>query len=127
MVLEANKAWHVGTENPYTIGLEHEGYVNTGSWYTTAMYNSSAALVKDICNSGYGINPLRTGFWPWLPTTHYNSSGIPGSCTKIKGHQHYPNQTHTDPNQYWNWDRYYKLVNSPYTITATYTASSGTF
>ncbi|MCX8143191.1 MAG: N-acetylmuramoyl-L-alanine amidase [Bacteroidia bacterium] len=128
MVLEADKAWHVGTENPYTIGIEHEGYMNTGyNWYTTAMYNSSAALVKDICNSGYGINPLRTGFWPWLPTTNYSSSGIPGSCTKIKGHQHYPNQTHTDPGQYWNWDRYYKLVNSPYTITATYTASSGTF
>ena len=128
MVLEANKAWHVGTENPYTIGLEHEGYLSTGyNWYTTAMYNSSAALVKDICNSGYGINSLRTGFWPWLPTTNYNTSNIPGSCTKIKGHQHYPNQTHTDPGQYWNWDRYYKLINAPYTITSTYTASSGTF
>ncbi|GIV30146.1 MAG: hypothetical protein KatS3mg028_1212 [Bacteroidia bacterium] len=127
MVLEANKAWHVGTENPYTIGLEHEGYISSSSWFTTAMYNSSAALVKDICNSGYGINPLRTGFWPWLPTTHYNASSIPGSCTKIKGHQHYPNQTHTDPGQYWDWNRYYKLVNQPYTITATYTASSGNF
>ncbi len=127
MVLESNKAWHVGTENPYTIGLEHEGYVSQASWFTTAMYNSSAALVKDICNSGYGINPKRTGFWPWLATTHYNQSGIPGSCTKIKGHQHFPNQTHTDPGQYWNWDLYYKLINSPYTITTTYTVSSGTF
>lgn len=128
MVLEADKAWHVGTENPYTIGLEHEGYMATGyNWYTTAMYNSSSALVKDICNSGYGISPLRTGFWPWLPTTNYSSAGIPGSCTKIKGHQHYPNQTHTDPGQYWDWNRYYKLINSPYTITATYTASSGSF
>ncbi len=128
MVLEANKAWHVGTENPYTIGLEHEGYMATGyNWYTTAMYNSSAALVKDICNSGYGISPLRTGFWPWLPTTNYNQSSIPGSCTKIKGHQHYPNQTHTDPGQYWNWDRYYKLINSPYSITTTFTAATGSF
>lgn len=128
MVLEADKAWHVGTENPYTIGIEHEGYMATGyNWYTTAMYNSSSALVKDICNSGYGISPLRTGFWPWLATTNYNSAGIPGSCTKIKGHQHYPNQTHTDPGQYWDWNRYYKLINSPYTITATYTTSSGTF
>ena len=127
MVLEANKAWHVGTENPYTIGIEHEGYMATGyNWYTIAMYSSSAALVRDICNSGYGISPRRTGFWPWLATTHYNRSGIPGSCTKIKGHQHYPNQTHTDPGQYWNWDLYYKLINNTYT-PITYTANSGNF
>ncbi len=127
MVLEANKAWHVGTENPYTIGLEHEGYLSTGyTWYTTAMYNSSAALVRDICTSGYGISPVRTGFWPWLATTQYNTANIPGACTKIKGHQHYPNQTHNDPGQYWNWDRYFKLVNNTYTV-ATYTATTGNF
>ncbi len=127
MVLEANKGWHVGTENPYTIGFEHEGYIATGyNWYTTAMYISSADLARDITNSGYGINPLRTGFWPWLSTTNYSSAGIPGACTKIKGHQHYPNQTHTDPGQYWNWDRYYKLINNTYT-PVTYTTSSGNF
>ncbi|HTA63056.1 MAG TPA: N-acetylmuramoyl-L-alanine amidase, partial [Bacteroidia bacterium] len=37
MVLEANKAWHVGSENGYTIGIEHEGYVAQTGWYTTAM------------------------------------------------------------------------------------------
>ncbi len=126
MVLESNKAWHVGTENGYTIGIEHEGYQSQQGWYTTAMYTASAGLVADICSSGYGINPIRTGFWPWLPSTYYNQSSIPGSCCKIKGHQHYPNQTHTDPGPNWDWDYYYKLIN-PMPAPTVYTAASGTF
>jgi len=127
MVAEADKAWHVGSENPYTIGFEHEGYASQTGWYTVAMYTASAALSSDICvNSGYGINPVRTGFWPWLATTYYNVSGIPGSCCKIKGHQHYPNQTHTDPGPNWNWDYYYKLINNSTTAT-TLTTATGNF
>lgn len=57
MVCEADKGWHVGSENAYTIGIEHEGYIADASWYTSAMYNASAAIVRDIINSGYGINP----------------------------------------------------------------------
>lgn len=111
MVDEADKAWHVGSENPYTIGYEHEGYVSDPSWYTTAMYTSSADLSRDIVNSGYGINPLRTYFGA-------SSSGTNtlGGCTKIKGHQHYPNQSHTDPGINWDWERYYQLINSNPTI-----------
>jgi PKD repeat protein/N-acetyl-anhydromuramyl-L-alanine amidase AmpD len=117
MVLEANKAWHVGSANPYTIGYEHEGYVSDPSWYTTAMYNSSADLSRDVTQSGYGINPLRTYYGP-------SSSGgnVLGSCTRIKGHQHYPNQSHTDPGINWDWERYYKLINNnppQTTITST--------
>ena len=119
MVLEANKAWHVGNANPYTIGYEHEGYVSDASWYTTAMYNSSAALSRDICNSGYGINPKRTYH-------KASSSGVNvlGDCVKIKGHQHYANQTHTDPGINWDWERYYKLINPAGTPTS-YTAATG--
>ena len=62
MVLEANKAWHVRNENPYTIGTEMEGYISSASWYTEAVYTSHSNLVRDVCNSGYGINPLRTLF-----------------------------------------------------------------
>ena len=121
MVLEANKAWHVGSENPYTIGYEHEGYVSNASWYTTAMYNASAAISRDVCTSGYGINPLRTYFGA-------SSSGTNtlGNCTKIKGHQHYANQTHTDPGINWDWERYYKLINNNPTTT-TQTTASGNF
>lgn len=112
VVLESNKAWHVGSENPYTIGMEHEGYVNNPAWYTVAMYQSSADVVRDITQSGYGISPLRTAYFPWAPTTNYNASSIPGSCVKIKGHQHFPNQSHTDPGANWDWDYYYKLINN---------------
>ena len=119
MVLESGKAWHVGTENPYTIGFEHEGYRNQDGWYTVAMYTSSADLARDIVNSGYGINPLRA----------YNGPGCNdictlGSCIKVKGHQHYPNQNHNDPGPKWNWYYYYNLINNNPAIT-TITATSG--
>ena len=37
--------------------------------------------------------------------------GGEGACVKIRGHQHYPDQSHTDPGPYWNWNYYYKLIN----------------
>ncbi len=107
MVLEQHRAWHVGSHNTYTIGIEHEGYQAQQGWYTTAMYTASANLVKDICSSGYGISP----------TTCYNGPSCNGICTlstsyKIKGHQHYSGQTHNDPGPNWNWYTYYSLINN---------------
>ncbi len=121
MVLEADKAWHVGSENPYTIGYEHEGYVDDPSWYTEAMYQSSADLSKDICNSGYGILPYRTFYGD--ATVGLNTLG---ACTHIKGHQHYPNQSHTDPGINWNWEHYYRLINDTYSVT-TLSSANGSF
>jgi N-acetyl-anhydromuramyl-L-alanine amidase AmpD len=120
MVLEEDKGWHVGSENPYTIGYEHEGFVDNPAWYTEAMYQSSADLSRDIVNSGYGISPLRTFYGD--ATVGINTLG---GCTKIKGHQHYPNQTHTDPGINWDWEKYYKLINNTYTPNVI-TSSSGT-
>lgn len=101
MVREYNKAWHIGSENPYTLGTEHEGYVSTSSYYTTAMYNSSGALTKDMCAS----NKIDC-------STCYSgtSQGELSNSYKVKGHQHYANQTHTDPGQYWSWSKYKSLV-----------------
>lgn len=121
MVLESSKAWHVGSENGYTIGIEHEGYNNVATWYTTAMYTQSAALVVDICNSGYGINSLRCYNGPSC-----SGSCVLGGCVKIKGHQHYPNQTHNDPGPYWDWYKYYDLINSTPAVTTLNTVA-GTF
>lgn len=123
MVYEADKAWHIGSENPYTLGIEHEGYNNNAAWYTNAMYNASALLVKDMCADN-GINPLRTYYGPGCSGTTAQC-GL-GGCTKVKGHQMYPNQTHNDPGPFWNWDKYYRLINNTYTLT-TYTVSSGSF
>lgn len=105
MVREYNKAWHVGSENPYTIGIEHEGFVSQTGWYTTAMYSSSASLVKDIC-AGNNIDPKTCYNGPSSSSVQVLSSSI-----KIKGHQHFPNQTHTDPGINWNWPYYYGLIN----------------
>lgn len=106
MVLEAKKAWHVASENPYTIGYEHEGYVSNAAWYTQALYEGSANLSKDIINSSYGIIGKRTYDGPSSSVTN-----VLGACIKIKGHQHFPNQTHTDPGVFWNWEKYYQLIN----------------
>ena len=86
------------------LGIEHEGYVNNASWYTTAMYNASAALTRHFC-SRWGINCA----------TAYNGSAHSGvvvlsSSIKVKGHQHFPNNTHTDPGINWDWRRYYGLL-----------------
>jgi PKD repeat protein/N-acetyl-anhydromuramyl-L-alanine amidase AmpD len=118
MVYEADKGWHVGSANPYAIGIEHEGYVDNPAWYTVSLYTSSADLCKDITQSGYGINPLRTYFGP--ASTGLNTLG---ACTKIKGHQHFPSQSHTDPGINWDWEYFYQLINDNPTITTLSTAS----
>ncbi len=130
MVLEADKAWHVGSENPYSIGYEHEGYVEQTGWYTMPMYQSSADLTRDICQA-YGINPERMFFRDTLDNgtaLDFDIHTLAGAtyCTKIAGHQHLPNQTHSDPGPNWVWDTYYKLVNNTPVIT-TLTSASGSF
>src|SRR3546814_10763289 len=49
MVREYNKAWHVRSHNPHSIGIEHEGYISNPDWYTSAMYNTSAAITRQSC------------------------------------------------------------------------------
>lgn len=118
VVSESDRAWHVGSENSYTIGIEHEGYVNDSSWYTAAMYNSSADLVSDIVNRGnYGINPHST--------YRGTAQTVINSCYRIKGHIHFPNQTHTDPGIYWDWNFYHYLINNPLYASAVYADCNG--
>lgn len=136
MVREQDKAWHVGSENSYTIGIEHEAYGNVASFFTTAMYQSSADLVRDICRRHPNIDPHAMFYRDTLDdgtalNTGLHSFGGYTACTQIRGHQHYPNQTHTDPGPYWDWNYYYKLVNNtPNVVTTswlsgTYTDSGG--
>jgi hypothetical protein len=89
MVAEKDTAWHVRTENPYTVGIEHEGWVDQPSWFTDAMYRSSAALTRDIADR----------------------RGIPKDRAHIRGHNEMPNNDHTDPGPNWNWTYYMQLVN----------------
>jgi N-acetyl-anhydromuramyl-L-alanine amidase AmpD len=114
MVLEKDRAWHVADHNYYTIGIEHEGFVNDASWYTNAMYNSSAALVRDICRDN-NIDPTKA--YRGASTSGYDPKPI---TVRIKGHHHYTQNTtdkHTDPGINWNYVKYYDLINPPSFIT----------
>lgn len=88
MVRESDKAWHVRDENPYTVGIEHEGFVARPEYYTPAMYNASAALTRYLID-------------------RYN---IPLSRTRVKGHIDFPNNSHTDPGGWWDWPGYFRLI-----------------
>ena len=116
MVREADKAWHARSANGYTIGIEHEAYGNIWSFFTEEMYQSSADLVRDICSRYEVIDGHRTFYRDTLDNGTCLNNGVHDlggetACTKIRGHQHYPDQTHTDPGPYWDWNYYYKLIN----------------
>lgn len=89
-VREKDIAYHAGnwTYNTQSIGIEHEGYVNQPSWFTDAMYRSSAALTRHLCDR----------------------YGIPKDRSRIIGHNQVPGATHTDPGPNWNWTYYMQLV-----------------
>lgn len=125
MVREKDRAYHVLNHNNYTIGIEHEGFVAESKWYTTKMYSSSAALVRDICSS-WGID--RKKCFKGAASSGTNPQPV---AVRIKGHQHYSGNTHTDPGKHWNWTKYYNLINpatiAPTTITFTVRSESTGF
>jgi hypothetical protein len=105
-VLTKNVGWHAGKwyTNAKSIGVEHEGFlIDPGTWYTEAMYRSSARLVKYLAGQ-------------------YD---IPLDRQHILGHDNVPGPTasyisgmHTDPGPYWDWDHYMQLLGAPVRPTA---------
>ncbi len=89
MVAEKDTAWHARDANPYSVGIEHEGFVDQPSWFTDAMYRASATLTRNIADR----------------------RGIPKDRAHIKGHSEMPGNDHTDPGPNWNWNYYIQLVN----------------
>ncbi|MFJ3194414.1 N-acetylmuramoyl-L-alanine amidase [Streptomyces griseoviridis] len=99
-------AWHAGNwyVNAKSIGLEHEGFLAApDSWYTEAMYRSSARLVR------YLAGKYR----------------IPLDRQHILGHDNVPGPTtstvsgmHTDPGPFWDWRHYFELLGHPFRATA---------
>lgn len=101
MVRDYQTAWHAGCFNGCSIGIEHEGYISQSS-FPTAMYNASAALVKDLCNR-WGIPKAR-----FIPSTTCGGAGI---C----GHVDITNcccGTHRDPGSHWDWTYYINKINA---------------
>jgi hypothetical protein len=89
-VSDLNIAYHAGnwTYNQYSVGIEHEGYVSDPSWFTDAMYRSSARLAAFLVDR----------------------YGIPLDRQHIVGHNEVPGATHTGPGRYWDWDKYLGYV-----------------
>ncbi len=112
LVREHDRAWHVGCWNPYMIGVEHEGYVKDSSSFTDTMYKASANLYRHLIET-WGI-PLDSNHvighdehlyaW-WRNYINKNYSYIDPTCN-----------THTDPGQYWNWNKFFSLISSDATV-----------
>ncbi|MFC4031529.1 N-acetylmuramoyl-L-alanine amidase [Streptomyces polygonati] len=98
--------WHAGNwyTNAKSIGIEHEGFlVDPDAWYTEAMYQASARLVRYLA-------------------AEYR---IPLDRQHILGHDNVPGPTadyipgmHTDPGPYWDWGHYLALLGAPVRATA---------
>lgn len=87
-VEEEDIAYHAGNwpVNQTSIGIEHEGYGNDPGWLTSNLYNSSARLSAYLANK-YNIPIDRNHF---LGHKQVSSTACPGN--------------------YWDWDRYLRLV-----------------
>ncbi|NJC86426.1 N-acetylmuramoyl-L-alanine amidase [Planosporangium mesophilum] len=93
-------AWHAGNwyVNAKAIGLEHEGFAAQGTWYTEAMYRSSATLVRHLALR-YGIPLDRHHILGHDTVQGTIPSTIPGM--------------HADPGPYWDWAHYFDLLGAP--------------
>lgn len=99
--------WHAGNwyVNAKAIGLEHEGFAGHGTWYTEAMYRTSAKLVRYLAKK-------------------YN---VPLDRHHIVGHDNVPGilpanvrTMHWDPGPYWDWGHYFDLLHAPFKSTGTH-------
>ncbi len=91
MVCHNDIAWHAGNwdYNTWSVGIEHEGYVEENGWYTDSLYASSARISAALSRTyGFGADRLH-----------------------IIGHYEVPGATHTDPGPYWDWPLYMAYVN----------------
>ena len=116
-VMDADTAWHSGNHdvNTRAIGIEHEGYAAQGTqWYTEAMYQSSAALTRWLCDT-YAIPKDRQHIIGHYEVPDPNHSGWYGG----KSHHHDPCGVWSgDPTWhnvsvcYWDWTHYLHLITS---------------
>jgi hypothetical protein len=86
----------------HSIGIEHEGVAIDGaSWYTEAMYRSSAALVRYLA-AKYHIP---------LDREHIiGHDGLPGPTPALVAGMHW------DPGPFWDWTHYMALLRAPVEI-----------
>lgn len=107
-VRESDMAWHAGSANPFSIGVEHAGYAgqNAVQWdddYSRAVLERSAELVAGICKR-WNIPIVKLGPGELVVGQH----GICGhvDCTNAFS----AGKGHTDPGIAFPWAAYLKLV-----------------
>lgn len=123
LVHEADKAWHVRCWNPVTIGIEHEGYVSNPSYFTEAMYQSSAHLTEYLCRK-YGISEDSLHVFGHDAWTYTWFASIPfQDYIQYVTTSYATCNTHTDPGKYWNWHHYFDLIHT-YDNTVPYVVNS---
>jgi hypothetical protein len=88
MVYDEVRAWHAGSVNTRSIGIEHEGIAANASNWTNAMLESSARLSA------------------WLS----DSYDIPVDRAHFVAHSEVPGAARSDPGPYFPWDLYLDLV-----------------
>jgi hypothetical protein len=94
-------AWQAGNWyiNAKSIGLEHEGFAADGSWYTEALYRSSAKLVRYLA-AKYDIP---------LDRAHIiGHDNVPGTVPSTVAGMHW------DPGPYWDWSHYFDLLGASF-------------
>lgn len=104
LVQETDRAWHARCWNPYTIGIEHEGYVDRPEFFTETMYKSSAKLVKFLTHTfTIPIDDMHIFGHDFWTTPRFQQSPLYslGNCN-----------THTDPGKDWDWNSYLNLINA---------------
>ncbi|MGE5137114.1 MAG: N-acetylmuramoyl-L-alanine amidase [Gemmatimonadota bacterium] len=98
MVPPSDVSWGAGDwyVNMHAINIENEGFAGQGStWYTQAMYQSDAALVRYLA-AEYGIP---------LDRSHIlGHEDVPGPTTSLTAAQHW------DPGPFWNWNHFMALT-----------------
>lgn len=104
MVRESDTAWHVASNNSYSIGIEHEGWAGDCAWYTAAMYASSAALSRYIADT-HAIPRTAT----YDASLGWDTELARDSAFKIKGHTNFPTSK-TCPGVCWDWPKFRRLL-----------------
>ncbi|MFW5474532.1 N-acetylmuramoyl-L-alanine amidase [Knoellia sp. CPCC 206450] len=94
-VATRNVAAHAGNWylNMHSVGVEHEGKAGEpGTWYTEALYRSSAQLVSHLAEQ----------------------KGIELDRAHIVGHEEFMSSNYKwDPGPYWDWEHYMDLLGAP--------------
>jgi MYXO-CTERM domain-containing protein len=113
---ESYDGWHVGNSyyNNRMVGIEHVGFASDDD-YLTPMYETSAALVKDIA-ARHGVALDRSHIVAHQEVPNGNAIAesappcpdSPGSC--VKNDDYGGANNHRDPGVNWEWCQYMELV-----------------